>query len=512
MTIVKRLLLILLPLLLAAAPFSPVAQAPEDYPTAELDDGSRISDAADGAPVGTLFFTNGDHVEGQVVELAEGKLAFRPASAPQSVVVAELSKIASISFAEARTNAPTQAEQLRLRDGSVLYGKFVKLTETSLHFDALELGLVKLPRRGILQLSAAGCRFVDAQPRAEHHVVLTARGSVLVGNMDQQEGGPLLISDGEVEAKVPYPSVRAILFPRRDGGEKPPKAEGLFCEANTLAGATVIGVDPQIAAGRFSITLVGEQRVSVPIERIAEITLGGRSRTIVLQLGAGTKLKLALIRAGRFLMGSPVRETGRESIEGPQHMVTITKPFHMGVCEVTQEQYQAVMESNPSHSKGAHKPVERVSWEEAAAFCRKLSQKTGRMVRLPTEAEWEYACRAGSTTRFSFGHSDAKLGEFAWHSGNSGNETHPVGQKKPNAFGLFDMHGNVWEWCADWYGAGYYASSESTDPKGPSAGGERVHRGGSATFPSLVSRSAKRGWGPPTSRYNYCGFRVVVEP
>ena len=202
--------------------------------------------------------------------------------------------------------------------------------------------------------------------------------------------------------------------------------------------------------------------------------------SLTLDLGNGVTMKLVLIPAGKFIMGSPDSEHGHQPDEGPQHVVVISKPFYMGVTEVTQAQYEAVMGTNPKNPyafKGPANPVDSASWNEAVEFCRKLSEKTGKTVRLPTEAEWEYACRAGTKTRFSFGDSEGALGDYAWYMGNSGNKTQPVGRKKPNPWGLYDMHGNVMEWCADMYGN--YSSEASTDPQAPGSGGRRVFRGGS---------------------------------
>jgi formylglycine-generating enzyme required for sulfatase activity/serine/threonine protein kinase len=230
--------------------------------------------------------------------------------------------------------------------------------------------------------------------------------------------------------------------------------------------------------------------------------------SLTLPLGNGIEMDLVVIPSGQFQMGSPAEESGRDDDE-TQHRVTITRPFYMGIHEVTQEQYEAMMGNNPSNFKGAKDPVEQVLHDNAVAFCRELSQQTGKTVRLPTEAEWEYACRAGTTSRFSFGDSDSSLSDHAWYSGNSGRQTHPVGGKKPNAWGLYDMHGNVLEWCSDW--SGEYPGGNSIDPKGPNNGTYRVLRGGSwFNFPQNC-RSAGRFRGTPDYTSYSLGFRVVVS-
>ena len=243
----------------------------------------------------------------------------------------------------------------------------------------------------------------------------------------------------------------------------------------------------------------------------------GADKALTLELADGVKMTFVRIPAGKFKMGSPLNEKDRSDDEwlsayfhqGPQKTVTISKPFYMGVYEVTQLQYNAVMGANPSHFKEWSHPVESVSWDDAVAFCKKASEKTGRTVRLPTEAEWEYACRAGSTTRFSFGDDERTLGNYAWYSGNSDRKTHPAGQKRPNAWGLYDMHGNVWEWCQDWYAG--YANPTETDPRGPTSGQFRVLRGGSWRTNAQYCRSADRYGGTPDFRISLGGFRVVVS-
>ena len=240
----------------------------------------------------------------------------------------------------------------------------------------------------------------------------------------------------------------------------------------------------------------------------------GRTKYITLDLGDGVTMELVNIPSGTFMMGSPETEQDRESDEGPVHQVTLSQPLYMGVYEVTQRQYQAVMGTNPSYykSSGLDAPVESVSWNNAVAFCNALSQRTGRTVTLPTEAQWEYACRAGSTTRFYYGDDPGYtlLHNYAWYWDNSSLRTHPVGEKTPNAWGLYDMHGNVWDWCKDWYGS--YASANVVDPQGPASGSSRVLRGGCWGNYARDCRSAYRTHYYPGSTGDFSGFRVVVAP
>ena len=226
-------------------------------------------------------------------------------------------------------------------------------------------------------------------------------------------------------------------------------------------------------------------------------------------------MKLVPIPAGEFVMGSPEREDGRASDE-QQHRVRITQPFYLGAHEVTHGQYQQVIVTNPRHFKDAQNPVVQVSWDDAVKFCHELSalpeeQAAGRTYRLPTEAEWEYACRAESWTKWNFGKTASDIDEYAWYKRNSQSHAHPVGQLRPNAWGLFDMHGNVSEWCGDWYDEGYYQNSPSADPTGPTAGLKRVSRGGGWDSPAPNCRSACRFYAPNTP-WDHLGFRVAAVP
>ena len=230
-------------------------------------------------------------------------------------------------------------------------------------------------------------------------------------------------------------------------------------------------------------------------------------------------MELVLIQPGQFMMGSPEDEPGRNSGEKP-HQVNLTKPFYLQTTEVTQAQWKALMGKNPASNKrcGESCPVEEVSWEDAQEFVRKLNQKEGTdKYRLPTEAEWEYACRAGSTTAFPNGgitklqcDRDDNLDSIGWYCGNSNNMIQPVAGKKPNAWGLYDMLGNVQEWCQDWFGA--YPDDEVVNPKGPKKGSYRVMRGGVWYSPARDARCASRFGSPPHYRFQHIGFRLCMTP
>jgi len=240
------------------------------------------------------------------------------------------------------------------------------------------------------------------------------------------------------------------------------------------------------------------------------------SGRLTIDCGGGASMRLVLMKTGKFLLGSPAGEAARGSDEGPQVTVEISKAFHIGLTEVTQQQYTAVMGANPSTFKGPARPVTNVTPAMAMGFCKKLSTLSSRTVRLPTEAEWEYACRAGSTTAFCFGNDAAKLGDYAWISENSAVDKklqpHPVGGKKANAWGLRDMHGNVSELVLRPYSSSSYAGAAGIDPQDPAVCRRSLQqRGGSAAERGSYSRSANRLLASSSLGKPFTGFRVLIE-
>ncbi|MBL7220847.1 MAG: SUMF1/EgtB/PvdO family nonheme iron enzyme [Phycisphaerae bacterium] len=272
-----------------------------------------------------------------------------------------------------------------------------------------------------------------------------------------------------------------------------------------------------LCAIAISIYLVG--RSGAPHDFSVEVSESNREMKF--SFDDGTGMDFAFIPAGKFLQGSPNTEIGRDQDEGPRREVTISKPFYMGIYEVTQAQWYAVMGTEPWDGKiytksGDSSAAGWISWDDAGRFCEILSKKTGRKVMLPSEAQWEYACRAGGETAYSFGNNPSDLGHYAWYDVNTYKKdeayAHSAGRKNANASGLYDMHGNVWEWCSDWYDADSYKNVKAVDPKGPATGHYRVLRGGSWRFGPRYCRTADRDKDfPGLHSRSYYGFRVVVE-
>lgn len=222
-------------------------------------------------------------------------------------------------------------------------------------------------------------------------------------------------------------------------------------------------------------------------------------------------MEFVKIPAGEFMMGSLSGEEDSDD-EVPVNKVTIQEAFYLGKFEVTQEQWREVIGANPSYFEGDDHPVEQVSWDDAKEFIRKLNEMEGTdKYRLPSEAEWEYACRAGTTTGYSFGDDESELGDYAWYDDNSGDKTHPVGQKKPNHWGLYDMHGNVWEWCQDRYYSDYNGAPSDGSAREDGNSFYRVKRGGCWLSYAGNCRSAARGSDDTDRHIYFLGFRVLRD-
>ena len=228
--------------------------------------------------------------------------------------------------------------------------------------------------------------------------------------------------------------------------------------------------------------------------------------TLSFALSRRVRFEAALVPPGTFVMGAKRTETNTFGDERPRHLVTITKPFYLGIYPVTQAQWSALTRSKPSRFRGDDRPVDQVNVEDADRFCQQLGKKIGRKVRLPTEAEWEYACRAGTMTRFASGDSAETLKGAGWYDLE---ETQPVGQLQPNGWGLYDMHGNVWEWTLDHYAR--YHAEDQTDPLAIADPSLRVARGGSFSNPPFVCRSACRIGFAGGGRNDFIGCRGLVE-
>ena len=240
-------------------------------------------------------------------------------------------------------------------------------------------------------------------------------------------------------------------------------------------------------------------------------TLGTSSYTpnVRIYTANGVSFNMVEVQGGTFTMGATSEQgSDADSDEKPTHSVTLSS-YYIGQTEVTQALWKAVMGSNPSNWKGDTLPVERVSWDECQEFVSKLNRLTGKNFRLPTEAEWEYAARGGSKSRgYKYSGSNT-LGDVAWYGGNSGSTTHPVATKSSNELGLYDMSGNVYEWCSDWYGD--YATTPQTNPKGPNSGTHRVYRGGCWGNDAWFCRVSFRVNFVPSIRRNYLGLRLALS-
>ena len=276
----------------------------------------------------------------------------------------------------------------------------------------------------------------------------------------------------------------------------------IFCAKKITSGSES---EPNLIQRHEKITHVKESETSI---KIINDGTKGPVAGLISPLG---NMEFVRIQPGEFDMGSPVNETARYDNEGPVHHVTISEAFYLGKYEVTQKQWHEVMEHNPSYFKGDDLPVENVSWDDVQEFIKKLNKKENtHNYRLPSEAEWEYAARAGTTTRYFFGNDDSKLGEYAWYSENSNRKTHTVGKKGANPWGLYDVHGNVWEWVQDKWHPSYDGAPSDGSAWEDGVVAFRVFRGGSWEYGAWYCRSAFH-IGDASFRSRGLSFRLLQE-
>jgi len=328
----------------------------------------------------------------------------------------------------------------------------------------------------------------------------------------------VLISENAVQAAPPALVENCISMGVKKTGLPIAESAGRFAEGGMktlmwakikLAAAVLAGITVVAGGALLVYRTILKSRPHMPEVRTVD-------------LGSGVKLELVLIPAGEFDMGNPNAIGPVTKDEGPVHRVRLTRPFYMGTYEVTQEQWQRLMGTNPSHWQDPRRPVESISWHDCQEFIRRLNERyaEGLLFRLPTEAEWEYACRAGTETLFHFGET-ISTNQVNYRGTQFFNNAPPVGTPKkslpvgsfsPNAWGLYNMHGNVREWCSDWYTADYYARSPLDDPAGPATGMKRILRGGNWGEEASYCRSAARYYYAPSSSLNRWGMRVVAVP
>jgi len=410
------------------------------------------------------------------------------------------------------------AEALQLREAG-------KLSQAAQAYD----DAAKLTHRGPQQarLMAAACR----------HDHLAERAAAMAAKGDLSEAARLyegaLKEKADARTQGSLSAVRAKLEAKRRAEEERKKAAVEAARAAAYQGA-MERARAFLRGKKWvdAVRTLGAVLRRKPGDPGAMKLLAAVPRhTITIDLGRNVSLELVYIGPGSFVMGRTKER--RDSIDMglnrcmgdfPPHRVRITTPFYLGKCEVTQAEYEAVERRNPSRPKGGKLPVNLVSWNDAVAFCSKVSRSSGHTVRLPTEAEWEYACRAGSTGSYCFGDDPKELGKYAACDVKQIPQGYPhppvraVEQRKPNAWGLHDMHGNVWEWCSDWHDAGYYARSPEADPKGPKTYVRfrcKVQRGGCFEDEPVECRSTTRGTGglnTPRRGDSRVGFRVVLVP
>ena len=329
--------------------------------------------------------------------------------------------------------------------------------------------------------------------------ILNVKGNVILPLLKEDYETWVYLTHGSRQMQVTAKNYLPLMIKFADYGVESVEKNRTYVLVLNQMGMSSNPADVSTTVSTVSVSPV--QVPAVPSNTISD-------DVITIPVKDGICIEMVKVEAGTFMMGATSEMKDSYGWEKPVHQVTLTNDYYMGKYEVTQALWEAVMGSNPSYFKGDNLPVEKMSWNDCQEFISKLNSMTGRKFRLPTEAEWEYAARGGKKSRGYQYSGSSNISDVAWYDGNSGSKTHPVGTKQANELGIYDMSGNVYEWCLDWYGS--YSSSSQTNPTGAGSGVGRVGRGGSWYYNAGVCRSSCRIGITPVDRYYGLGLRLAL--
>ena len=370
-----------------------------------------------------------------------------------------------------------------------------KLAVESFSLAASDISAQTQPRK---DLNDAPCALVKVQFVGD---ILNVKGNVILPLLKEDYETWVYLTHGSRQMQVTAKNYLPLMIKFADYGVESVEKNRTYVLVLNQMGMSSNPADVSTTASTVSVSPV--QVPAVPSNTISD-------DVITIPVKDGICIEMVKVEGGTFMMGATSEMKNPNSNEKPVHQVTLTNDYYMGKYEVTQALWQAVMGSNPSEYKGDNLPVETVSWNDCQKFISKLNSLTGRMFRLPTEAEWEYAARGGKESRGYQYSGSSNISDVAWYDENSGSKTHPVGTKQANELGIYDMTGNVWEWCSDWYSS--YSSSSQTNPTGSDSGSARVSRGGGWNCNASYCRLSVRFYYTPPDFLGYnLGLRLALS-
>ena len=369
-----------------------------------------------------------------------------------------------------------------------------KLAVESFSLAASDISAQTQPRK---DLNDAPCALVKVQFVGD---ILNVKGNVILPLLKEDYETWVYLTHGSRQMQVTAKNNLPLMIKFADYGVESVEKNRTYVLVLNQMGMSSNPADVSTTVSTVSVSPV--QVPAVPSNTISD-------DAITIPVKDGICIEMVKVEGGTFMMGATSEMKNPNSNEKPVHQVTLTNDYYMGKYEVTQALWQAVMGSNPSEYKGDNLPVETVSWNDCQKFISKLNSLTGRMFRLPTEAEWEYAARGGKESRGYQYSGSSNISDVAWYDENSGSKTHPVGTKQANELGIYDMTGNVWEWCSDWYSS--YSSSSQTNPTGSDSGSARVSRGGGWFNDASYCRLSVRFYYTPDFRLDILGLRLALS-